>query len=207
MEPLSIVSSTVVPLDKINVDTDQIIPKQFLKRIERTGFGEFLFYDWRYTDDGSLNPEFELNKKRYKGAKILLARDNFGSGSSREHAPWAIREYGFEVIIAPSFADIFYNNCFKNAILPIALHKSTVDELFLKVHSKEGYSLTVDLERQRITDDEGWVVKFEIDSFKKKALLEGLDDIAHTLEHEEEIIAYERKMWNKRKWAIPKIDT
>lgn len=207
MEPLSIVSSIVVPLDKMNVDTDQIIPKQFLKRIERTGFGEFLFYDWRYTDDGSLNPEFVLNKKRYKGAKILLARDNFGSGSSREHAPWALREYGFEVIIAPSFADIFYNNCFKNAILPITLHKSTVDELFLKAHSKNDYALTVDLERQSITDYEGWVISFEIDSFKKRALLEGLDDIAHTLQHEENIIAYEEKMWHQRKWAIAKIDT
>ncbi len=207
MEPLSIISSIVVPLDKMNVDTDQIIPKQFLKRIERIGFGEFLFYDWRYTDDGSLNPEFVLNKKRYKGAKILLARDNFGSGSSREHAPWALREYGFEVIIAPSFADIFYNNCFKNAILPITLHKSTVDELFLKAHSKNDYALTVDLERQSITDYEGWVISFEMDSFKKRALLEGLDDIAHTLQHEENIIAYEEKMWHQRKWAIAKIDT
>lgn len=207
MEPLSIISSIVVPLDKMNVDTDQIIPKQFLKRIERIGFGEFLFYDWRYTDDGSLNPEFVLNKKRYKGAKILLARDNFGSGSSREHAPWALREYGFEVIIAPSFADIFYNNCFKNAILPITLHKSTVDELFLKAHSKNDYALTVDLERQSLTDYEGWVISFEIDSFKKRALLEGLDDIAHTLQHEENIIAYEEKMWHQRKWAIAKIDT
>lgn len=207
MEPLSIVSSKVVPLDKINVDTDQIIPKQFLKRVERTGFGEFLFYDWRYTDDGSMNPEFVLNKKRYKGAQILLTRDNFGGGSSREHAPWALREYGFQVIIAPSFADIFYNNCFKNAILPITLHKSTVDELFLKVHSKNDYSLTVDLERQTITDDEGWVINFEIDTFKKRALLEGLDEIAHTLQHEEKIIAYEQKTWHDRRWAIPQIDT
>jgi 3-isopropylmalate/(R)-2-methylmalate dehydratase small subunit len=206
MEPLSIVSSIVVPLDKMNVDTDQIIPKQFLKRIERTGFGEFLFYDWRYTGDGSLNPDFVLNKKRYKGAKILLARDNFGSGSSREHAPWALREYGFEVIIAPSFADIFYNNCFKNAILPITLHKSTVDELFLKAHAKNDYTLTVDLERQSITDHQGWAINFEIDSFKKRALLEGLDDIAHTLQHEEKIIAYEEKMWHQRKWAIAKIN-
>ncbi len=207
MEPLSNVSSTVVPLDRINVDTDQIIPKQFLKRIERTGFGEFLFYDWRYTHDGSLNPEFELNKKKYKGAKILLTRDNFGSGSSREHAPWALREYGFQVIIAPSFADIFYNNCFKNAILPITLDKSTVDELFMNALSKDEYSLTVDLERQSITDDEGRVINFEIDKFKKRALLEGLDDIAHTLEHEEEIVGYEHKMWVDRKWAIPKIDS
>jgi 3-isopropylmalate/(R)-2-methylmalate dehydratase small subunit len=207
MEPLSIVSSTVAPLDKMNVDTDQIIPKQFLKRIERTGFGEFLFYDWRYSDDGSINPEFVLNRERYKGAKILLTRDNFGSGSSREHAPWALREYGFEVIIAPSFADIFYNNCFKNAILPITLHKSTVDELFSKVHSKNDYSLTVDLERQTITDDEGWVINFEIDTFKKRALLEGLDDIAHTLQHEERIVVYEQKMWHERKWAFPQIDT
>ncbi len=207
MEPLSIVSGTVVPLDKMNVDTDQIIPKQFLKRIERTGFGEFLFYDWRYTDDGSLNPEFELNKKKYKGAKILLTRDNFGSGSSREHAPWALREYGFQVIIAPSFADIFYNNCFKNAILPITLNKSTVDELFVRVLSKNAYSLNVDLEQQSITDDEGWVINFVIDKFKKRTLLEGLDDIAHTLEHEEEIVGYEHKMWKERRWTIPKIDS
>lgn len=203
MEPLSIVSSIVVPLDKINVDTDQIIPKQFLKRIERTGFGEFLFYDWRYKDDGSINPDFVLNKKRYKGAKILLTRDNFGSGSSREHAPWALREYGFQVIIAPSFADIFYNNCFKNAILPITLPKTAVDELFSRVYSKKGYSLTVDLEKQTITDDQGWVINFDIDTFKRRSLLEGLDDISHTLQYEEKIKAYEQEMTHRWKWAIP----
>lgn len=207
MEPLSTVSSTVVPLDRMNVDTDQIIPKQFLKRIERTGFGEFLFYDWRYTDDGSINPDFVLNKTRYRGAKILLTRENFGSGSSREHAPWALREYGFQVIIAPSFADIFYNNCFKNAILPITLDKGAVDELFAKVHSRDDYSLAVDLEKQTVTDTEGWVINFEIDKFKKRALLEGLDDIAHTLQHEDRIIEYEKLMWHERKWAVPKIDS
>jgi len=194
MEPLQTVSGTVAPLDKMNVDTDQIIPKQFLKRVERTGFGQFLFYDWRYRDDGTSNPQFELNKDQYRGANILLTRDNFGSGSSREHAPWALREYGFKVIIAPSFADIFYNNCFKNAILPITLHRSTVDELFLKVYSKQGYSLTVDLESQKIRDDEGWEMHFEIDQFRKKSLLEGLDDISHSLEHEDEIKAYEEKV-------------
>jgi len=194
MEPLQTVSGTVAPLDKMNVDTDQIIPKQFLKRVERTGFGQFLFYDWRYRDDGTSNPQFELNKDQYRGANILLTRDNFGSGSSREHAPWALREYGFKVIIAPSFADIFYNNCFMNAILPITLHRSTVDELFLKVYSKQGYSLTVDLESQKIRDDEGWEMHFEIDQFRKESLLEGLDDISHSLEHEDEIKAYEEKV-------------
>ena len=203
MEPLQIVSGTVAPLDKINVDTDQIIPKQFLKRVERTGFGKSLFYDWRYNDDGTENPEFELNKDHYRGANILLTRDNFGSGSSREHAPWALREYGFKVIIAPSFADIFYNNCFKNAILPITLHRSTVDELFLKVYSTKGYSLTVDLESQTIHADHGWEIHFDIDPFRKRSLLEGLDDIAHSLEHEDEIKRYEENMVLERKWALP----
>lgn len=191
MEPLAIVAGIVAPLDRTNVDTDQIIPKQFLKRIERTGFGEFLFYDWRYMDDGSLNPDFELNKEHFRGAKILLTRHNFGSGSSREHAPWALREYGFQIIIAPSFADIFYNNCFKNSILPVILHESTIDELFLKVFANNGYRLTVNLETQTITDEEGWTIHFEIDPFKKRSLLEGLDDIAHTLKHEDKIRAYE----------------
>ncbi len=193
MEPLAIVTGIVAPLDRMNVDTDQIIPKQFLKRIERTGFGESLFYDWRYMDDGSHNPNFELNKEHFIGAKILLTRHNFGSGSSREHAPWALREYGFQVIIAPSFADIFYNNCFKNGILPVILHESIVDKLFLKVFANKGYRLTVNLETQTIIDKEGWTILFEIDPFKKRSLLEGLDDIALTLQREDKITAYEEQ--------------
>ena len=194
MEPIKTISGIVAPLDKMNVDTDQIIPKQFLKRIERTGFGEFLFFDWRFKDDGTLNPQFELNKERYSGAKILLTRDNFGSGSSREHAPWALKEYGFIVIIAPSFADIFYSNCFKNRMLPILLDKSKVDELFSKVNSIPSYSLNVDLESQKITDNQGMEILFEIDPFKKKCLLEGLDDISISLLHEEKIRQYESRM-------------
>ncbi|MEQ9620169.1 MAG: 3-isopropylmalate dehydratase small subunit [Deltaproteobacteria bacterium] len=203
MEPLERVTGVVAPLDRMNVDTDQIIPKQFLKRIERTGFGEFLFFDWRYKEDGTPNPDFELNKEHYQGAKILLAGHNFGSGSSREHAPWALREYGFQVIIAPSFADIFYNNCFKNAILPIVLPEDLVKELFSKVNSKKGYTLTVDLDSQSITDEEGWSAHFDIDPFKKKSLLEGLDDIAHSLQHEDKITRYESLMSRQRSWAAP----
>jgi 3-isopropylmalate/(R)-2-methylmalate dehydratase small subunit len=201
MEPLKKVAGIVAPLDRMNVDTDQIIPKQFLKRIERTGFGEFLFFDWRYNEDGSENPEFELNKAHLKGANILLTGHNFGSGSSREHAPWALREYGFQVIIAPSFADIFYNNCFKNAILPVVLHEDTVKELFSRVNSKKGYKLTVDLESQSVEGEDGWKASFDIDPFKKKTLLEGLDDIALTLHNEDKIRAYE--ISKERKWAIP----
>lgn len=194
MEPINTISGIVAPLDKMNVDTDQIIPKQFLKRIERTGFGEFLFFDWRFKDDGTLNPQFELNKERYKGAKILLTRDNFGSGSSREHAPWALKEYGFIVIIAPSFADIFYNNCFKNGMLPIVLDRKTVDEIFSKLSSTPGYSLNIDLKSQRITDSKGMEIHFEIDPFRKKCLLEGLDDISITLLLEENIKKHESRM-------------
>ncbi|MEW6145899.1 MAG: 3-isopropylmalate dehydratase small subunit [Thermodesulfobacteriota bacterium] len=203
MEPLRKVTGIVAPLDRMNVDTDQIIPKQFLKRIERTGFGEFLFFDWRYKEDGSLNPEFELNREHLKGANILLTGHNFGSGSSREHAPWALREYGFQVIIAPSFADIFYNNCFKNAILPIVLSEELVEELFSRVNAEKGYTLTVDLETQSMEGEDGWKAKFDIDPFKKKTLLEGLDDIALTLHNEDKISAYEALMSKRRKWAIP----
>ena len=204
MEPLERVKGVVAPLDRMNVDTDQIIPKQFLKRIERTGFGEFLFFDWRYNENGTPNLDFELNKEYYQGAKILLTSHNFGSGSSREHAPWALREYGFQVIIAPSFADIFYNNCFKNAILPIVLPENLVKELFSKVNSKKGYTLTVDLDSQTITDEEGWSAHFDIDAFKQKSLLEGLDDIAHTLEHEDKITRYESLMSKGRSWVTPR---
>lgn len=203
MEPLVKITGIVAPLDKMNVDTDQIIPKQFLKRIERTGFGKFLFYDWRYLDDGSLNPEFELNRERYSNASILLTRDNFGSGSSREHAPWALREYGFRVIIAPSFADIFYNNCFKNSILPVRLDPETVSELFRELYGNEGYKLTVDLEKQEITKPDGTIIEFEIDSFSKKSLLEGLDDISLSLMSGDKIRLYEDKMARDRSWALP----
>lgn len=191
MEPFKAHTGIVAPLDRVNVDTDQIVPKQFLKRIERTGFGEFLFYDWRYLDEEMPNPEFVLNKEQYKEATILLTRDNFGCGSSREHAPWALKDYGFSVIIAPSFADIFFNNCFKNGMLPIVLPEKTIELLFQKVFAKKGYGLTVDLESQTIKDEEELTIPFEVDPFKKKCLLEGLDDIALTLQHEEKITSYE----------------
>ena len=203
MDPLKKVTGIVAPLDRMNIDTDQIIPKQFLKRIKRAGFGEFLFFDWRYKEDGTENPDFELNKEHLKGANILLTRHNFGSGSSREHAPWALREYGFRVIIAPSFADIFYNNCFKNSILPVVLHEDTVEELFSKVNSKKGYKLTVDLESQTVEGEDGWKAGFEIDPFKKRTLVEGLDDISLTLHNEVEIRAYEARMSKERSWAVP----
>jgi len=177
----------VAPLDRSNVDTDQIIPKQFLKRIERTGFGEFLFYDWRYNPDGQPNPSFVLNDPRYKGASILVADKNFGCGSSREHAPWALGEYGFRVIIAPSFADIFANNCFKNGMLPITLTTDKVHEIMRRAQQQEGYELTVDLERQMIGDS----IPFTVGEFQRYCLLEGLDDIGLTLRHEDAIRAYE----------------
>lgn len=205
MEAFVKITGIVAPLDKMNVDTDQIIPKQFLKRIERTGFGQFLFYDWRYMEDGSLNPEFEMNRDRYKNASILLTRDNFGSGSSREHAPWALREYGFRVIIAPSFADIFYNNCFKNSILPVRLDADVVSTLFEELYTNEGYTLTVDLEEQQIIKPDGNTIAFEIDSFSKKTLLEGLDDISLSLMSEEKIKNYEQNMKKERSWALPRL--
>tara|TARA_B100000949_G_C14221641_1_gene424866 strand:+ start:583 stop:1182 length:600 start_codon:yes stop_codon:yes gene_type:complete len=183
----------VATLDSLNVDTDQIIPKQFLKRVERTGFGQFLFFDWRSLADGSPNPEFELNASRYEGAGILLTRDNFGCGSSREHAPWALMDYGFLVLIAPSFADIFYNNCFKNGILPIVLPSEQVDELFEKCRANEGFSLTVDLEQYTIVDDSGHSISFEIEDYRRECLLNGLDDIALTLQHEDKIQEYESR--------------
>ena len=202
MEKLQKVSGKVAALDRMNIDTDQIIPKQFLKRIERTGFGEFLFFDWKFNDDGTLNEDFELNLPRYAGACILLTRENFGSGSSREHAPWAIKEAGFRVILAPSFADIFYNNCFKNSILPIVLPKERTDELFQLVWENEGYSLEVDLVKKSVTG-EGVDFSFEIDDFKRKVLLEGLDDISQTLELENSIGKYEKLFVNEREWVLP----
>ncbi|GAB6165232.1 3-isopropylmalate dehydratase small subunit [Thermostilla marina] len=192
MQPFTKHTGLVLPMDRSDVDTDQIIPKQFLKRIERTGFGEFLFYDWRYLDDGSPNPEFELNKPEYKGASILLARRNFGCGSSREHAPWALADYGFRVLIAPSFADIFFNNSFKNGLLPIKLDEAIVDDLFRRAAEHSGYKLTVDLENCTISDAFELSLSFEVDEFRRHCLLNGLDDIALTLQHEDKITAYEK---------------
>jgi 3-isopropylmalate/(R)-2-methylmalate dehydratase small subunit len=181
-----------LPLDRSNVDTDQIIPKQFLKRIERTGFGKFLFFDWRYMDDGTDNPEFILNLPEYRGASVLLARRNFGCGSSREHAPWALEDYGFRAIIAPSFADIFYNNCFKNGMLPVRLDEAVVDDLFHRAAKHPGYKVSVDLEKCELSDDFGLKLTFEVDDFRRQCLLNGLDDIGLTLEHEKEIAVYEQ---------------
>ncbi|MBB5173697.1 3-isopropylmalate dehydratase small subunit [Texcoconibacillus texcoconensis] len=192
MEPLVKHSGKVAPLDKVNVDTDQIIPKQFLKRVERTGFGRFLFYDWRYQEDEEPNPDFVLNQPAYQSATILLARNNFGCGSSREHAPWALLDYGFKVIIAPSFADIFYNNCFKNGILPVKLTEDEVDSLFQQADSSE-LTLTVDLEKQTVLDEKGNSYTFETDPYRRKMLLEGLDDIGLTEMYESNISKYEEK--------------
>lgn len=191
MEPFKKITSVVSPLDRVNVDTDAIIPKQFLKRIERTGFGQFLFFEWRFDEKGNDNPNFELNKPQYKGSNILVARDNFGCGSSREHAPWALSDYGFKVIIAPSFADIFFNNCFKNGILPIKISEEVVDQIFKNTAAKEGYELTVDLEAKTISDSEGWSVPFDVDSYRRHCLLNGLDDIGITLMQEDAITNYE----------------
>jgi 3-isopropylmalate/(R)-2-methylmalate dehydratase small subunit len=181
----------VVPLDRANIDTDQIIPKQFLKRIERTGFGQFLFNDWRYLPDGQPNPSFVLNEPRYEGASILVTGKNFGCGSSREHAPWALNEFGFRAIIAPSFADIFANNCFKNGMLPIALTPAQTEEIMSRAQQHEGYELTVDLERQTIEDSRGLSILFVVSDFQRYCLLEGLDDIGLTLKHEDLIREYE----------------
>lgn len=185
-------SGLVVPMDRGDVNTDDIIPKQFLKRIERSGFGKYLFFDWRYLDDGSDNPKFELNKPEYKNATILLARCNFGCGSSREHAPWAIDDYGFRVVLASGFADIFYNNSFKNGYLPIRLSEEQIEELFQREAKFKPYTLHIDLEKCLISDDHGLSVTFEIDPFRRHCLLNGLDDIGLTLQHETEILAYEK---------------
>lgn len=182
----------VLPMDRPDVDTDQIIPKQFLKRIERTGFGRFLFFDWRFTEDGADNPQFELNRPEYAGASILLTRRNFGCGSSREHAAWALEDYGFRALLAPSFADIFYNNCFKNAILPVKLDEPTIGELFLRAARHPGYRLTVDLQQCTIRDDHTLSLSFQLDESRRRCLLEGLDEIALTLHQQEKIAAYER---------------
>jgi len=192
MEPINIVKSVITPLDRKNVDTDQIISKEFLKRIERTGFGQFLFYHWRFDAQGNEISDFVLNKPEFKNSKILVAQDNFGCGSSREHAPWAILDYGFNVVIAPSFADIFHNNCFKNGILPIKLTEAECDEILAKGLDKP-YTMEVNLEAQTVTGEDGNVYKFNIDSYYKETLLNGWDEIALTIKYEEQIAAYEAK--------------
>jgi 3-isopropylmalate/(R)-2-methylmalate dehydratase small subunit len=195
MKSFTIHSGVVATMDRANVDTDQIIPKQFLKRIERTGFGQFLFFDWRFLEDGETDdPSFELNQSAVQGASILVARKNFGSGSSREHAVWALDDYGFRCVIAPSFADIFFNNSFKNGLLPITLSEADIDELFDRAKKYSPYQLTVDLEKQQITDSHGFVRSFETDPSRRHNLLHGLDDIAQTLLHEDKITAFEKKM-------------
>ncbi|MEF2964278.1 3-isopropylmalate dehydratase small subunit [Paenibacillus sp. M1] len=193
MQAFTKMTGIVGPVDRVNVDTDAIIPKQFLKRIERTGFGQFLFYEWRFDTEGNVNPDFALNQPRYAGASVLISRVNFGCGSSREHAPWAILDYGFRCVIAPSFADIFYNNCFKNGILPIKLSEEQVEDLFQRTAAHEGYKLTVDLESKTITDEYGLHIDFDLDEHRRQFLLQGLDDIGLTLQHEDLIAAYEQK--------------
>ena len=202
MKAFTLHNGIVAPMDRPNVDTDAIIPKQFLKSIQRSGFGPNLFDEWRYLDHGEpgmdnskrkINPDFVLNQSRYQGASVLLARDNFGCGSSREHAPWALEDFGFRAVIAPSFADIFYNNCFKNGILPIKLDVQAVDGLFKGVEQAEGYALTIDLEKQQILTPSSEKIPFEVDPFRKYCLLNGLDDIGLTLQHVDDIKAYEQK--------------
>ncbi len=209
MKKFTLLQGLVAPLDRANVDTDAIIPKQFLKSIKRSGFGPNAFDEWRYLDHGEpgmdnstreVNPEFVLNQPRYQGAQILLTRENFGCGSSREHAPWALEDYGFRVIIAPSFADIFYNNCFKNGLLPIRLDSEKVDALFKAVDANAGYRLAIDLETQTITAPDGTVYPFEVDAFRKHCLLNGLDDIGLTLQHVGEIAAFEARHHAEQPW-------
>ena len=192
MEPFKNFTAMVAPLDRANVDTDQIIPKQFLKAVVRTGLKKGLFFDWRRNPDGSENKNFELKKSRFQGASILVTRTNFGCGSSREHAVWALRDYGFRAVIAPGFADIFHNNCLKNGFLPITLADADVEHIFRATGDYEAYRLTIDLEKQTVSDDFGWTAHFDIEPFDKKCLLEGLDDIALTFAHEDRIVAYEK---------------
>ena len=207
-------TGVVAPLDRVNVDTDMIIPKQFLKSIKRSGFGPNLFDELRYLDEGQpdqdcsgrpLNPEFVLNKPEFAGASVLLARNNFGCGSSREHAPWALDDYGFRAVIAPSYADIFFNNCFKNGLLPIILTDAEVEELFQAVAAAPGMSLTVDLENQKVVSPAGKEYSFEVDGFRKHCLLNGLDDIGLTLEHADDIRAYEAKRRAEAPWLFDAI--
>jgi len=193
MKPFTKHTGKVVALDRANVDTDQIIPKQFLKRVERTGFGEFLFYDWRFRPNGELDASFPLNESRYRDASILIAGKNFGCGSSREHAPWALADFGFRAIIASSFADIFANNCLKNGLLPVVLDEAKVTELMLRAREIEGYHLTVDLVAKTLSDAAGFAATFEVGDFQRYCLLEGLDDIGLTLKQEAEITAFESR--------------
>ena len=203
MEPFTVYTGLDMPLDRTKVNTDEITPARFLKTIKRTGFGEALFADWRYIASGRTpNPDFVLNQPRYKDASILIAGDNFGCGSSREHAPWAIREYGFRCIIAPSFADIFYNNCFNSNVLPLTLDEATVQELVAEVEAQEGYTLTVDLDAQTVTTPSQRVLHFDIDHFRKEALLKGLDNIGWTLSHQDEIVAYEQRRKQEAPWLF-----
>ncbi len=197
MKPFEKFTGLVMPMDRTNVDTDAIIPKQFLKRIERTGFGKYLFYEFRYDENDNPIKESVFNQERYQDVSILIARANFGCGSSREHAPWALADYGFKVIIAPSYADIFFNNCFNNAILPIKLDNKIMDVLFENTENISGYSLTIDLENQTINDNQGFTTSFDISPFHKHKLLSGLDDIGLTLLKEDKIDAYERTMEDK----------
>ena len=191
MEPFTRHTGVAAPLDRDNVDTDAIIPAVYLKRIERTGFGQFLFESWRTLADGSPNPDFVLNQPGYQGATVLLGGQNFGCGSSREHAPWALLDHGFRTIIAPSFADIFHNNCFQNGMLPVVLPKEQVDRLIARAKAQPGYQVTVDLERQTVIDGQGFEASFEVDPFRRSCLLNGLDDIGLTLQHEDKITAFE----------------
>ncbi|MCX7898033.1 MAG: 3-isopropylmalate dehydratase small subunit [Rhodocyclaceae bacterium] len=211
MRPFTTHEGLVAPLDRANVDTDAIIPKQFLKSIKRTGFGPYLFDEWRYLDHGEpgmdcarrpKNPAFVLNQPRYEGATILLARENFGCGSSREHAPWALADYGFRALIAPSFADIFYNNCFKNGLLPIVLPAAAVDDLFRQVEATPGYRLVIDLPTQTVRRPDGLVLAFEIDAFRKECLLNGWDEIGLTLRHADEIRAFEARHREAYPWLF-----
>jgi 3-isopropylmalate/(R)-2-methylmalate dehydratase small subunit len=211
MDKFTELTAIVAPMDRANVDTDAIIPKQFLKSIKRTGFGPNLFDEWRYEDVGEpgmdntnrpLRKDFVLNQPRYQGAKILLARENFGCGSSREHAPWALKDYGFDVVIAPSFADIFFNNCFKNGILPIVLDEESVDKLFQETYAEEGYQLTVDLVAKKIIRPNGEKIAFDVDEFRRHCLLNGLDDIGLTLQHQSEIEAFEQSYKAKNPWLF-----
>ncbi len=211
MRKFTLLDGLVAPLDRANVDTDAIIPKQFLKSIKRSGFGPNAFDEWRYLDHGEpgmdnskrpLNPDFVLNQPRYQGAQILLARENFGCGSSREHAPWALEDYGFRALIAPGFADIFFNNCFKNGLLPIRLDAQIVDDLFRAVEAAPGYRLKIDLERQVITTPDGAEHRFEVDAHRRHCLLNGLDDIGLTLQHVDEITAFEAKHRTAQPWLF-----
>jgi 3-isopropylmalate/(R)-2-methylmalate dehydratase small subunit len=204
MEPFITLTGKVVPLDRTNVNTDEITPARFLKTIKRSGFENALFANWRFSDPQGkqVNPDFVLNQPRYQGVTILLAEDNFGCGSSREHAPWALHDYGFRCLIAPSFADIFYNNCFNNGLLPITLPHATVRELFAELEANEGYQLSVDLAAQTVTTPTGRVIHFELDSFRKEALLKGLDNIGWTLSHADEIRAYEEKRKQITPWIF-----